>query len=141
MFYLYICVDCLWLVRTEYAAKYIKKKRVETSRRGVAMEDIEKEIYILAEMEHENIIYLHQVYTQHIRQFAIKWSLKKWKKRRYLYRSKTLKVVCYCSKGICLSRLLPKLQLPECAIFHVRPSRSAHILAYSSRSAQPSSPS
>ena len=47
--------------RTEYAAKYIKKKRVETSRRGVAMEDIEKEIYILAEMEHENIIYLHQV--------------------------------------------------------------------------------
>ena len=30
--------------RTEYAAKYIKKKRVETSRRGVAMRDIEKEI-------------------------------------------------------------------------------------------------
>ena len=28
--------------RTEYAAKYIKKKRVESSRRGVAMEDIEK---------------------------------------------------------------------------------------------------
>jgi hypothetical protein len=27
----------------------------------VAMEDIEKEIHILAEMEHENIIYLHQV--------------------------------------------------------------------------------
>ena len=47
--------------RNEYAAKYIKKKRVESSRRGVAMEDIEKEIYILAEMEHENIIYLHQV--------------------------------------------------------------------------------
>ena len=48
--------------RTEYAAKYIKKKRVETSRRGVAMGDIEKEIHILAEMEHDNIIYLHQVY-------------------------------------------------------------------------------
>ena len=48
--------------RTEYAAKYIKKKRVETSRRGVAMKDIEKEIHILAEMEHDNIIYLHQVY-------------------------------------------------------------------------------
>ena len=58
------------LVRTEYAAKYIKKKRVETSRRGVAMEDIEKEIYILAEMEHENIIYLHQVRpTQQLRFF------------------------------------------------------------------------
>jgi len=48
--------------RTEYAAKYIKKKRVESSRRGVAMQDIEKEIHILAEMEHDNIIYLHQVY-------------------------------------------------------------------------------
>ena len=40
------------------------------------MEDIEKEIYILAEMEHENIIYLHQVYTQNIREFTIKWSSK-----------------------------------------------------------------
>ena len=26
------------------------------------MQDIEKEIHILAEMEHDNIIYLHQVY-------------------------------------------------------------------------------
>ena len=26
------------------------------------MKDIEKEIHILAEMEHDNIIYLHQVY-------------------------------------------------------------------------------
>ena len=56
--------NCLKLIifRTEYAAKYIKKKRVESSRRGVAMQDIEKEIHILAEMEHDNIIYLHQVY-------------------------------------------------------------------------------
>lgn len=48
--------------RTEYAAKFIKKKRLETSRRGVAREDIQKEIRILAEMEHTNVIYLHQVY-------------------------------------------------------------------------------
>merc|ERR1719412_1723505 len=48
--------------RNEYAAKYIKKKRLQTSRRGVAREDIQKEIHILAEMEHANIIYLHQVY-------------------------------------------------------------------------------
>ena len=48
--------------RTEYAAKFIKKKRLESSRRGVAREDIQKEIHILAEMEHTNIIYLHQVY-------------------------------------------------------------------------------
>ena len=46
----------------EYAAKFIKKKRLETSRRGVAREDIQKEIHVLAEMEHTNIIYLHQVY-------------------------------------------------------------------------------
>ena len=48
--------------QTEYAAKFIKKKRLETSRRGVAREDIQKEIHILAEMEHVNVIYLHQVY-------------------------------------------------------------------------------
>eukprot|EP00095_Tigriopus_kingsejongensis_P003639 maker-scaffold606_size125303-snap-gene-0.15 protein:Tk03639 transcript:maker-scaffold606_size125303-snap-gene-0.15-mRNA-1 annotation:"death-associated protein kinase 2 isoform x2" len=48
--------------RTEYAAKFIKKKRLETSRRGVAREDIQQEIHILAEMEHMNVIYLHQVY-------------------------------------------------------------------------------
>ena len=48
--------------QTEYAAKFIKKKRLESSRRGVAREDIQKEIHILAEMEHCNVIYLHQVY-------------------------------------------------------------------------------
>ena len=48
--------------RTEYAAKFIKKKRLESSRRGVARVDIQKEIHILAEMEHVNVIYLHQVY-------------------------------------------------------------------------------
>ncbi len=54
--------------RTEYAAKFIKKKRLESSRRGVAREDIQKEIHILAEMEHQNCIYLHQVYEngQHV---------------------------------------------------------------------------
>ena len=35
---------------------------MESSRRGVTREDIQKEIHILAEMEHANIIYLHQVY-------------------------------------------------------------------------------
>ena len=53
---------------TAYAAKFIKKKRLQTSRRGVAREDIQKEINILAEMEHSNVIYLHQVYDtgQHV---------------------------------------------------------------------------
>ena len=53
---------------TEYAAKYIKKKRLESSRRGVSKKDIQNEVNILAEMDHENIIYLHQVYEnrQHV---------------------------------------------------------------------------
>ena len=46
----------------EYAAKYIKKKRLESSRRGVSKKDIQNEVNVLAEMDHENIIYLHQVY-------------------------------------------------------------------------------
>ncbi len=34
----------------------------------MAREDIQKEIHILAEMEHTNVIYLHQVYecAQHV---------------------------------------------------------------------------
>ena len=47
---------------TEYAAKFIKKKRLESSKRGMSKKDIQNEINILAEMDHENIIYLHQVY-------------------------------------------------------------------------------
>ena len=54
-------VSCLSVEGIIGMVRYIKKKRVETSRRGVAMGDIEKEIHILAEMENENIIYLHQV--------------------------------------------------------------------------------
>jgi len=46
----------------EYAAKYIKKKRLESSRRGVSKKDIQNEVNILSELDHENIIYLHQVY-------------------------------------------------------------------------------
>ena len=46
----------------KFKPKFIKKKRLVSSRRGVAREDIQKEIHILAEMEHDNIIYLHQVY-------------------------------------------------------------------------------
>uniref|UniRef100_A0A4W3H2G0 non-specific serine/threonine protein kinase n=1 Tax=Callorhinchus milii TaxID=7868 RepID=A0A4W3H2G0_CALMI len=46
----------------EYAAKFIKKRRSRSSRRGVSREDIEREVNILKEIQHPNIITLHDVY-------------------------------------------------------------------------------
>ncbi|KAK0153560.1 Death-associated protein kinase 1 [Merluccius polli] len=46
----------------EYAAKFIKKRRSRSSRRGVTREDIEREVNILKELQHPNIITLHDVY-------------------------------------------------------------------------------
>lgn len=46
----------------EYAAKYIKKRRSKSSRRGVTREDIEREVNILKEIQHPNIITLHEVF-------------------------------------------------------------------------------
>ncbi|XP_029915312.1 death-associated protein kinase 1 isoform X2 [Myripristis murdjan] len=46
----------------EYAAKFIKKRRSKSSRRGVTREDIEREVNILKEIQHPNIITLHDVY-------------------------------------------------------------------------------
>lgn len=46
----------------EYAAKFIKKRRSKSSRRGVMREDIEREVNILKEIQHPNIIMLHEVY-------------------------------------------------------------------------------
>lgn len=45
-----------------YAAKFIKKRRSKSSRRGVSREDIEREVNILKEIEHPNIINLYDVY-------------------------------------------------------------------------------
>ncbi|XP_071450473.1 death-associated protein kinase 1-like isoform X2 [Hetaerina americana] len=52
----------------EYAAKFIKKRRVASSRRGVPLVDIQREVSILSEMDHPNIISLHDVYDnrQHV---------------------------------------------------------------------------
>ena len=47
---------------TEYAAKFIRKRRVSSSRRGVPLADIEQEVVLLSEMSHENVISCHQVY-------------------------------------------------------------------------------
>lgn len=46
----------------EYAGKFIRKRRTRASRRGVLMEDIRREIAILQEINHENIIRLYEVY-------------------------------------------------------------------------------
>lgn len=48
--------------REVYAAKFIKKKRARSSRRGVTREDIEREVEILTEISHPHIISLHEVF-------------------------------------------------------------------------------
>ncbi|XP_071518371.1 death-associated protein kinase 1-like [Panulirus ornatus] len=55
--------------RAEYAAKYIRKRRVATSRRGLPLESIAREVRVLQRLDkHENIISLHQVFDngQHV---------------------------------------------------------------------------
>ncbi|KFW95101.1 Death-associated protein kinase 1, partial [Phalacrocorax carbo] len=46
----------------QFAAKFIKKRRTKSSRRGVSREDIEREVSILKEIQHPNVITLHDVY-------------------------------------------------------------------------------
>ncbi|XP_062998766.1 death-associated protein kinase 2 isoform X1 [Elgaria multicarinata webbii] len=46
----------------EYAAKFIKKRQSRASRRGVRREEIEREVNILQQILHANIIKLHDVY-------------------------------------------------------------------------------
>ncbi|XP_030044024.1 death-associated protein kinase 2 isoform X1 [Microcaecilia unicolor] len=46
----------------DYAAKFIKKRQSRTSRRGVRREEIEREVDILQQLQHSNIITLHDVY-------------------------------------------------------------------------------
>ncbi|XP_034734677.1 death-associated protein kinase 2 isoform X2 [Etheostoma cragini] len=46
----------------EYAAKFIKKRQSRASRRGVRREEIEREVDILLQLQHDNIVELHDVY-------------------------------------------------------------------------------
>ncbi|XP_036100379.1 death-associated protein kinase 2 isoform X2 [Molossus molossus] len=46
----------------EYAAKFIKKRQSRASRRGVCREEIEREVSILRQVLHPNIITLHDVF-------------------------------------------------------------------------------
>ncbi|XP_068060585.1 death-associated protein kinase 2 isoform X3 [Anomalospiza imberbis] len=46
----------------EYAAKFIKKRQSRASRRGVSREEIEREVTILQQILHVNIVKLHDIY-------------------------------------------------------------------------------
>ncbi|XP_066184887.1 death-associated protein kinase 2 isoform X2 [Sylvia atricapilla] len=46
----------------EYAAKFIKKRQSRASRRGVSREEIEREVSILQQILHANIVKLHDIY-------------------------------------------------------------------------------
>ncbi|XP_025151543.3 death-associated protein kinase 2 isoform X1 [Bubalus bubalis] len=46
----------------EYAAKFIKKRQSPASRRGVCREEIEREVSILRQVLHPNVITLHDVF-------------------------------------------------------------------------------
>ena len=46
----------------EYAAKFIRKKRAKASRRGVTVEVIQREVAVLLDIDHENIVKLHEVF-------------------------------------------------------------------------------
>ena len=50
------------LTNSEYAAKFIRKRRIPSSRRGVARQDINNEVNILSKMKHCNVISLHDVF-------------------------------------------------------------------------------
>ena len=47
---------------TEYAAKFIKKRQSWASRRGVCLEEIQREVSILRQVLHPNVITLHDVF-------------------------------------------------------------------------------
>ncbi|XP_064646952.1 death-associated protein kinase 1-like isoform X2 [Lineus longissimus] len=46
----------------DYAAKFIKKKRAASSRRGASIQEIKREVEILQELNHENVCSLHEVF-------------------------------------------------------------------------------
>ncbi|XP_037090681.1 death-associated protein kinase 2-like, partial [Pollicipes pollicipes] len=51
---------------TEYAAKFIRKRRVASSRRGQPMADIQQEVNLLMQMAHPNVISLHDVFDNDV---------------------------------------------------------------------------
>ncbi|XP_020487072.1 death-associated protein kinase 2 isoform X2 [Labrus bergylta] len=50
----------------EYAAKFIKKRQSRASRRGVKREEIEREVVILQQLQHPNVVELHDVFENRL---------------------------------------------------------------------------
>ncbi|XP_018650995.1 serine/threonine kinase [Schistosoma mansoni] len=46
----------------KYAAKFIMKQRINTGLHGSSVSDIDREAFILANLQHENIVNLHEVF-------------------------------------------------------------------------------
>uniref|UniRef100_A0A803XRS3 Death domain-containing protein n=1 Tax=Meleagris gallopavo TaxID=9103 RepID=A0A803XRS3_MELGA len=65
----------------QFAAKFIKKRRTKSSRRGVGREDIEREVSILKEIRHPNVITLHDVYENKTDVILILELRKKWQQQ------------------------------------------------------------
>jgi len=50
----------------QFAAKSIRKRRSSSSRRGAHLHDIQREVSLLTELDHDNVVKLYEVYeTQH----------------------------------------------------------------------------
>jgi len=46
----------------QFAAKSIRKRRSSSSRRGAHLDDIRREVSLLTELEHDNVVRLYEVY-------------------------------------------------------------------------------
>jgi len=50
------------LTGRQFAAKSIRKRRSSSSRRGAQLHDIHREVALLAELEHRNVVTLYECY-------------------------------------------------------------------------------
>jgi len=46
----------------QFAAKSIRKRRSASSRRGAHYDDIQREVSLLTELDHDNVVRLYEVY-------------------------------------------------------------------------------
>ena len=48
--------------KDDFAAKFIRKRRAKASRRGVSLENIKREVAVLVQLNHTNIIKVYEIY-------------------------------------------------------------------------------